>query len=295
MSENFVATKECLRFYVYTEFKNGCGIDEIVRKLVNVWGEKSPGRSTIYRWISKFSNSQCDSFSDLPKSGRPSLRDETVVSKIKELIEQNPRLTISALSGIAGLKRETIRNVLHVDLGMSKICSTWVPYNLTNQNKKDRVTCAENILRLFETYSEEQLLHRLIIEDETWVAFHPIISQEDKRVWHKIGSPRPHTAKLSSTLKNTMKKTMALICFSGDKKLHAEGTEQFETVNSDRYVSFLNNAILKFGRDRYPKRITQKNIIWQHDNARPHVSSKTMQLFDKKGISLLKQSAYSLT
>ena len=64
-----------------------------------------------------------------------------------------------------------------------------------------------------------------------------------------------------------------------------------ETVNSERYVTFLKNMIIKFSRHVNP--ISWKDLVLQHDNARPHVSHYVSTFLANKSATLMKQPAYS--
>lgn len=277
------------RFYVYTEFKCGTKLRDILHKLNVTWRDKSPGQSTIYRWLQEFRNETRNSFHDRAKSGRPSSISEKLIQHVKDLIEENPRQTISEICRKLETRYELTRGILKDHLRMTKVCSVWVPYNLTQKNKTDRVLCCQSLLQLFDEFTIPQLLKQMVIIDETWITFEPGRSRKDSRYWHEVGTPR---GQISQT-RQTAKKTMALIAMTGDKKFYAETTQPNEKVNAERYIEFSKNCISKFGKERIAKRLDHASIIWQHDNARPHVSLITKAFFSSKGIRMQFQSPYS--
>ena len=54
MSESEMS-KEHYRFFILTMQRNRIGADEIHRLLQQAWGNKAPGKSTVYRIFKEFS------------------------------------------------------------------------------------------------------------------------------------------------------------------------------------------------------------------------------------------------
>lgn len=281
-------TKEGGRFYAYVEMKNGSSVAEIHKKLSTAFPECSPTLRTIRNWCNDFQSGQRVSWTDRDRSGRPrSRRSIELVQSVSEISDSDPRLSLRDMSVSLEVNKETIRQILHENLKKHKICSVWVPYSLTDGHKDMRVACAEGILQLHEDIGEEDMLRRLCTMDETWVSFSPDPWRSDSKVWAKENEPRPRVVQH----KAMGRRTMLLVVFSGDGKFYVEGTEKNESVNSERYVSFVKNSVIKFRKDR--RRISPKDLLWIHDNARPHSSVLTSDFFVSKNIKLVKQSPYS--
>jgi len=279
----------CARFYVYTELINSTETKEIHKKLQQCWKEKAPSMQTVYRWCADFKAGKRQSFDDVARCGRPLKRTSEAIQSIKQCLDEDNRLTIRMMEEITEIPRETIRTILTSDLGMTKVCSIWVPYHLTDGHKLQRVECAKRLLNLYDSMEMSELKKKWVIEDETWVTFTPQPWQSDSKVWHKCGGPRSKKARLT----NSAKKTMVLLSFSNDGKFCLHGTQKDETVNSEVYCQFVQKTLNKFRRERASKRVIQKQLLWQHDNARPHVSQSTVDFFSKRHIHLIKQSPYS--
>ena len=86
---------------------------------------------------------------------------------MKDLIEENPRQTISEICRKLETRYELTRGILKDHLRMTKVSSAWVPYNLTQKNKTDRVLCCQSLLQLFDEFTIPQLLKQMVIIDET--------------------------------------------------------------------------------------------------------------------------------
>ena len=281
-------TKEAGRFYAYVEMKNGSSVTDIHTKLSAAFPKCSPTLRTIRNWCNDFQSGQRLSWTDRDRSGRPcSRRSMELVQSVSEISDNDPRLSLRDMSVSLEVNKETIRQILHENLKKRKICSVWVPYSLTDTHKDKRIACAEGILQLHRDIGEEDMLKRLCTMDETWVSFSPDPWRSDTKVWAKESEPRPRAVQH----KAMGRRTMLLVVFCGDGKFHIEGTEKNESVDSERYVSFVKNAVVKFRKDR--RRISLKDILWIHDNARPHSSVLTSDFFATKNMTLVKQSPYS--
>ena len=80
---------------------------------------------------------------------------------------------------------------------------------------------------------------------------------------------------------------MFLIAYTGDGKISFQNTVERETVNSSRYCEFVQYTCDKFRRERQGSlRVTE--VIWQHDNTRPHVSHESANFMNKKGDKISK-------
>ena len=114
-------------------------------------------------------------------------------------------------------------------------------------------------------------------------------NQQDIKIWYNHVTSRSQVPKVIKTVKITL----TMICFSGDKNVCTEGTALDETINSSRYTEVIENAFTKFGKENKRKRLAMCDVILQHNNAKPHVSSATSTFLNKKYIKLLKKAPYS--
>ena len=54
---------------------------------------------------------------------------------MSDVIRKDRRLTIRAVAEITGIDKESVRQILHENLNMSKVCSKLVQRNLTLEQK----------------------------------------------------------------------------------------------------------------------------------------------------------------
>ena len=87
---------------------------------------------------------------------------------------------------------------------------------------------------------------------------------------------------------------MVLIAIAADCNFSVDVLLPNETMDAKRYHKFINDTLHRWRSIRTsPLRVRDGNVLWQHDNARPHSACSTGQLFESKGIRLIKQAPYS--
>jgi len=95
--------------------------------LRTAFGEQCLSRARIFEWHKRFKEGQ-DSVDDNPRSGRPTTsKTDDCVSRMRELIEVNQRLTICELSVEVGVSYGTYQAILTQDLNMRRVAAKFVP------------------------------------------------------------------------------------------------------------------------------------------------------------------------
>ena len=273
----------CMKFYVSVEKKRGKKASEIEKALKEVC-EDVPSSATIYRWFKDKENTI--EFREETR-GRPNvLRSAAMIDDVKWIIDMNPNASLRAIAEEIGIGKDTVRSILREDLGMRKVCSTWIPHNLDEKTKALRVGCAKAIKKKICQLGSNATQY-YACEDETWVFFDSHGTKQENKVWLKKDSKRPRLVKP----RLTARKALLLIAFTCDKKISVEAKFN-EKVDSNSYIKFVKNTGDKWRtlRNR-PAKLSK--VVWQHDNARPHVSAATKDFFSKRGVELLWQAPYS--
>ena len=282
--------KCCFRFYCLTESKRGLSTHAIHKNLVEIWNEKAPGLSTVKRWIKDFLEGSRGSLEDLPKAGRPtSTRTNENIAAVRSLITQDPKFSVRCIEIEANINRETARMVLKNDLQMKKVCSTWIPHELSVQSKELRINSAKHIRSTISQLGENAY-HSLAIEDESWFFFCPRGTKQENKVWiPKETACRPQIVRPNPM---TVKKSLVLLAFTCDRKLSVRALPYGEKIDSEAFVDFVNRTGDLWRKLRqHPTAL--KDLHWQHDNARPHTARSTKAFFERRGVSLVFQAPYS--
>jgi transposase len=92
----------------------------------------------VYEWVDRFQNGQ-QKISDEHHRGRPvSVATETVKEQIEQRICDYRRVTIDEIALAFNMSHGSVYNVVHNDLGYRKVCSRWVPRQLSDGHKHAR-------------------------------------------------------------------------------------------------------------------------------------------------------------
>lgn len=136
------------RFYVFTRMKLGDNGMKILTDLTDVYGASCV--SYICRWTEGF------------RAGKVSLEDghcpsclvlvsnEQTVLFVKKLVQEDPHVTIHEICKRFDISIGTAERSAHNDVNLRKIAQRWIPHLLTRQQKKQRVQCIKDLLKMFE-------------------------------------------------------------------------------------------------------------------------------------------------
>jgi hypothetical protein len=155
----------------------------------------------------------------------------------------DPRLSTRQISEQLDLNRQTVLEILSDDLSYRKVCSVWVPHNLTDQNRQSRVSIAQDILQSLNNLGEDVSRLYAVI-DETWINHKPLGTKQENQVWLKADQKRHQIPR--PTL--TKEKSMLIVIYTANGKFNVKAFPYGETVNSQRYCSFIRETGDKWRR-----------------------------------------------
>ena len=96
-----------------------------------------------------------------PKSRRPKFEShDEIVSKIKEFIEGDARLTVRDIARKVGISLPTVHLIF----------ARCVPHLLTDDQNRQRAKEVKKLLQMFSTYDKKQSAN-VVTGDETWVHY----------------------------------------------------------------------------------------------------------------------------
>jgi len=120
-------------------FKYGHGAKKIKKFLDNQYGEGSPSLTTVNKWIWEAKRGK-NGVNDAPRSGRPvSTNVAWRIEKVRELVSEQPRVSVRRLEQLSDIPKEMITNILTKNLNMVKMNCRWVPKELSNAQRSGRV------------------------------------------------------------------------------------------------------------------------------------------------------------
>jgi len=107
--------------------------------LVQVYGDNVMKKTTVYKWVKRFSEGK-ESVTEEERSGRPATsRTEENIAKVRQILRENRQLTVSSIAEQVNIDRETVRKILTEDFDMRKVSAKMVPKDLTEEQKQRRV------------------------------------------------------------------------------------------------------------------------------------------------------------
>ena len=61
------------------------------------------------------------------------------VSRVDSLIKKDPKMTYAQIQDIMKISSGSLTCILHDCLGVRKRCARWLPHNLSEEQKRDRM------------------------------------------------------------------------------------------------------------------------------------------------------------
>jgi hypothetical protein len=129
-------------------------------------------------------------------------------------------------------------NIVHNDLGCRKVCSRWVPRQLSDYHKLARQTIFQEHL---DRHAREgdAFLHRIMRGDESWVYHYEPESKRQSMQWKHPSSPANKKFKTEASAG----KVMLNIFWDVNVPLLTQLKEKGQTLTSARYSDLLVNEM----------------------------------------------------
>ena len=135
-----------IKFHV----KLGKSACETFSLLKSVYQESCLAQSNVYNWFKRFQDGRED-VEDDPRSGRPSTsKTDKNIEKVGVLVRSDRRLTIRMISNTVGIDKESVRQILHDNFNMHKVCAKMVPKILSDDQKEIRKNLSTDALNQIE-------------------------------------------------------------------------------------------------------------------------------------------------
>ncbi|KAL4149713.1 hypothetical protein QTP88_003590 [Uroleucon formosanum] len=177
---------------------------------------------------------------DNQRVGHPcSSKTNDNISKINEIVRKDRRLSIRMIAEMVNIDKETVRQILHDELNMTKVCAKMVPKNLTLEQKDGRRQICVDILKRME--NERDLLKKT------------------------SASPKLKKARMSKS----KLKAMLIVFFDIKGLIMTEWVPQGQTVNQHYYLQVLTTLRERVRRKR-PELWENDSWILHQDNAPAH-------------------------
>ena len=252
-------------------FKLGDAPKEIHENLTTVCGDQSCSYKTVCRWVRDFSDGK-ESVLHEPYFGRPKAAvNELAIDQIRDQISEDPHVTIRELSDTNGISYGSVQTILKKELGLKKLCARWIPHLLTDEQKRERVRCATELLNMFEPHGPKRLTD-IVTGDETWISYFGIPSKRQNRMW--VGEKGDRPVVLRPGFQS--RKRLFTVFFNCYGPVVVDILPKDTTMTSAYYVQNILPQIKNSIDEQRPTVGTSRTLLL-HDNAAPHKSRATTQ------------------
>jgi histone-lysine N-methyltransferase SETMAR len=239
-------------------------------------GRGTVSQSQAYWWFDRFRSGD-DSIDDRSRSGRPRELD---LKELEEALDAvDGRASSRELGEWLGFDHKTILNGLHA-LGRVEKHTRWIPKNLTEGDRANRVKMSQALLELQRR--DPSLPLHTIAGDETMVS---LSNPAPKHAWVRKGDPGP-----TAVRQQFPKQRMVCFFFDAYGFIHVEIMQEGKKVDSIIYCQQLERVAAKLRRCR-PYIIRSTYLL--QDNASPHRANLTMAKIEALGWTKLPHPPYS--
>ena len=296
-------SKEEIRAVI--RFLNAKGLNptDIHKDLQSVYGEHVISRTQVYHWCSLFQTGHSELKDSAGRGRSSSATSEDKVKRADELIRQDRRLKLHEIASSLEISETSAHRIVFDELGYRKVSARWVPKQLTDNHKEQRLDICRKLLtrskgtpRAHEhtvnaagdfTAYDEAFLDSIVTGDETWLHHCTPETKQDSMTWKHPSSPVAKKFKVMPSAR----KIMGTVFWDSRGVLLFETLQPGDTVNAARYCQTLNKLREAIRRKR-PGQLTN-GVILQHDNATPHTARQTQSWIEKYGWEILPHPPHS--
>lgn len=272
------------RAYIKVRTFLGASATSIHEDLTKACPSTAPSYATVTLWMRRFREGR-QSLEDDPRSGRPiSATSDENIQRIRDLIHDDPFLTVSDIEDIVDISRERIYAILTESLRLKKVCSRWIPHVLSPAQKQERVETATSLLNRFRRMGNSAMLD-ITTGDETWIHYYEPKRKQQNMVWIAEGEHPPQIAKRE----RTRDKVMYAIFFNGNGPIAQIPVPSGSTVTGCLY----SQSILPQVQLAYMEKHGSSTLRIHHDNAPAHRSAVVMEYLEENNIQLIPHPPYS--
>jgi len=205
---------------------------------------------------------------------------ETVKQQVEQRIRDYRRVTVDEIAAAFNMSHGSTYSIVHNDLWYRKVCSRWVPRQLSDDHKRARQTiCQEHLDR--HAREGDAFLHRVVTEDESWVYHYEPESKRQSMQWNKKFKTQASAGKVMLTI---------FWDVSGPILVHFQ--EKGQTVISARYSDMLVSELKPAIRSKC-RGLLSKRVLLLHDNTHPHTAAHTVDTLCDSKFEVLKHPLYS--
>ena len=233
--------------------------------------KKAPDAKAIRALYKKFK--EHGTVHDLDWSRPRSVVTEEKITQVQGIIETTPTKSIRKISSERDMSFGTVQKILKKDLSFKPYKALMVQGLKSSDHPQRQEFC-----RWFNSKVErsEGFINNVIFSDEASFHLSGSVNRQNTRYW---GIENPHTILESKRFSPHLNVWIAVSSTNIFGPYFFEEDNKTVTVNSNRYVSMLNDNFIPELRNRGYRLC---RTYFQQDNATPHESGETKTFLKKK-------------
>ena len=226
---------------------------QVIRELKKEGYPYEPSRQGIYDIYNRFC--ETGSVLDSNRSGRPKISDEESTSPITEILQDNPKSTLTEISSATGVSRATISRRIKNDIGMFPY-KIQIHQELQEYDFDRRVEMAEVLLPVLRNKAYEDLI---FYSDEATFYLSGRVHKQNCRIWdyenpHEFQQEPLHSEKVN------------VWCAMSSRWIIGPYFFEEATINGENYLKMLK----EYFRPILGRKHIQNKVYFQQDGAPVH-------------------------
>ena len=156
----------------------------------SIFNDEIPSRTSVYRWLTEFRRDRSSLSDEFRESRQKSVVVPKNIDAVRELILQDRHVTYHEKEASLGISGTSIHSILHKHLTVKKICSRWIPHNLSITQKKARVDWSKEMLKKYDRGASKHV-YDIVTGGESWIYAYEPESKQQSTVWVFQDEPNP--------------------------------------------------------------------------------------------------------
>ena len=169
-----------IRSYLKCRIRLNIDSKQIFNELCGIQGPQTISMHTVFRWVKAF------------KAGKFSVEDDTRPGRpaVKIVVEQDARLSAKDIASCTGISEGSVQTILKKHLDLRKVCARWVPHLLAEEQKTQRLKCAQELLKTYNGCNS-RIIFNLLTGGVTWVHIFEPQRRADNKQWAQKDKKTP--------------------------------------------------------------------------------------------------------
>ena len=236
----------------------------------------------VYRTIIRYNDT--NSITDRPRSGRPRTARSTRVRKaVRSRVKRNPRRSMRKMAKDLGVNRESLRNLVHNDLGLKSLKRRTV-HHLTPALRRKQLERCKGLLRRLAPRDIEKIM----FSDGKLFTVKEAKNTQNDRILATTSNAIPEQLKYI----DRVQKPLSIMVWGGmtaNSRTNLIFLPNGVKINSETYKTLILETEIKDAGSRIFK---NQEWIFQQNSAQAHASNVTQSWFKGQNIKFLSKTEW---